>query len=128
MVPLDKIWKVKLISPSAAQLASNTGLSPLQAQLLINRGIADNKSARSFLYPRLGDMADPMLFKDMGRALQVILKAIENREKITIYGDYDADGLTGTALLIHFFSSLGLAVSFYIPSRLERLRPQQTGN
>ena len=119
MVSLDRIWKVKPISPQAVQLASDTALSPLQAQLLINRGISDNESARSFLYPRLGNMADPMLFKDMDRALQVILKAIENREKITIYGDYDADGLTGTALLLNFFSSLGLAVSFYIPSRLD---------
>ena len=117
-MPLDRIWKIKPPSPQALQLASDTALSPLQAQLLINRGISDNESARSFLYPRLGKMADPMLLKDMDRALQIILKAIENRDKITIYGDYDADGLTGTALLINFFSSLGLAVSFYIPSRL----------
>jgi single-stranded-DNA-specific exonuclease len=63
-------------------------------------------------------MADPMLMKGMPDALDIILRVIENREKITIYGDYDADGLTATALLLNFFSNLGLPVSFYIPNRL----------
>ena len=63
-------------------------------------------------------MADPMLMTGMSDALAIILKAIENRKKITIYGDYDADGLTATALLSNFFSSLGIQVSSYIPDRL----------
>ncbi|MBW2167892.1 MAG: single-stranded-DNA-specific exonuclease RecJ, partial [Deltaproteobacteria bacterium] len=112
------VWKLKPPSPSASQLAHEAGLSTLQAQLLINRGISTPTQAMSFLNPRLNNMADPMLMTGMSDALAIILKAIENRKKITIYGDYDADGLTATALLLNFFSSLGIQVSSYIPDRL----------
>jgi single-stranded-DNA-specific exonuclease len=64
-------------------------------------------------------MADPMLLKGMEDAVAVILKAIQNHKKITIYGDYDADGLTATALLLRFFSFIGVPVSSYIPDRLK---------
>jgi single-stranded-DNA-specific exonuclease len=64
-------------------------------------------------------MADPMRLKDMDDATATIIKALENREKITIYGDYDADGLTAAALLFNFFSSLRVPVSYYIPNRLK---------
>ncbi len=113
-----RIWKLRPPSPHASKLANETGVTPLQAQLLINRGITDTPSAISFLTPRLSNLTDPMLLKDMDRALEVILDAIQNRDNITIYGDYDADGITATALLMNFFSSLGIAVSFYIPNRL----------
>jgi single-stranded-DNA-specific exonuclease len=119
MVPIDKVWKLKPPSPLASQLSVEAGLTPLQAQLLINRGISDRESVRSFMRPQLAHMADPMLMKDMVEATTIILKAIEDREKITIYGDYDADGLTGTALLLNFFSSIGTPVSYYIPNRLQ---------
>ncbi len=112
------IWKLKSPSPSASRLAREAGVTPLQAQLLINRGVSIPAQVTSFLNPRLGDMADPMHMTGMPDALDIILKAIETREKITIYGDYDADGLTATALLVNFFSSLGIQVSFYIPNRL----------
>ncbi|MCD4718031.1 MAG: single-stranded-DNA-specific exonuclease RecJ [Desulfobacterales bacterium] len=118
MLPSNTVWKLKPPSPSASQLALEAGLTPLQAQLLINRGISDPSQAKSFLCPRLADMADPMLLKDMDFALAVILKAVEDRKKITIYGDYDADGLTATALLLNFFTCLGIETSFYIPNRL----------
>lgn len=118
-MPPAKTWKLRPSSPMASQLAHEAGLTSLQAQLLINRGISDPGRADSFLYPRLADMADPMLLKGMGDAIETILEAIENREKITIYGDYDADGLTATAILLNFLSSLGAPASFYIPSRLK---------
>ncbi len=116
---VHKAWK--LIPPSAlvSQLAHEAGLTPLQAHLLLNRGISDPIQAESFLCPRLTNMADPMLMKDMDDALGVILNAIDNKEKITIYGDYDADGLTATALLLNFFSSIGITISYYIPNRLK---------
>lgn len=101
------------------KLALETGLSPLQAQLLINRGISDSESALSFLHLRLADMVDPMLLKGMADALTLIREAADNKDRITIFGDFDADGLTATALLYKFFSSLGLPVSYYIPNRLE---------
>jgi single-stranded-DNA-specific exonuclease len=119
MLPPNTVWKLKPPSPLASQLALEAGLTTLQAQLLINRGISNPSQAKSFLCPRLDCMADPMLLKDMDRALAVILKAVEVRKKITIYGDYDADGLTATALLLNFFKCLGIETSSYIPNRLK---------
>jgi len=119
MVPPNTVWKLKPPSPLASRLALDAGLTPLQAQLLINRGISNPSQAELFLCPRLANMADPMLLKDMDCALAMILQAVEDREKITIYGDYDADGLTASALLLNFFSCLGIEVSSYIPNRLK---------
>ncbi len=115
---MTKIWKLRPPCPSASDLANETGITPLQAQLLINRGITDTSSALSFLTPRLSDLTDPMLLKDMDMAVEMIVGTIENQENITIYGDYDADGITATALLVNFFSSLGIQVSYYVPHRL----------
>jgi single-stranded-DNA-specific exonuclease len=115
---MTRIWKLRSPSPHASSLANETGITPLQAQLLINRGITDTSSALSFLTPRLSDLTDPMLLRDMDMAVEMIVGAIENQEKITIYGDYDADGITATALLVNFFSSLGIQVSYYVPHRL----------
>ena len=118
-MPPPKTWKLQPPSPIAPQLAQKTGITALQAQLLINRNISNSKQVDLFLNPRLANMADPMSLKGMGDAVDTILSAIENREKITIFGDYDADGLTATAVLVHFFSSLGITASSYIPSRLK---------
>ena len=115
----DKIWNIKDPSPIAPKIAGECDLSLLQSQLLINRDIADKESVEAFLHLRLADMADPMLMKGMRHALPVILKAIKHREKIAIFGDYDADGLTATALLFNFFAMLDLPVSFYVPNRLD---------
>ncbi len=115
----DKVWTIKPPSPLTPKLALETGLSPLQAQLLINRGISEPGSALSFLDLRLAGMIDPMLLKGMDDALMLIREAADNRVRITIFGDYDADGLTATALLYNFFSILDLPVSYYIPNRLE---------
>ncbi len=115
---MTRIWKLRSPSPRASSLAHETGITPLQAQLLINRGITDTSSALSFLTPRLSDLTDPMLLKDMDMAVEMIVEAIKNQESITIYGDYDADGITATALLVNFFSSLGIQVAYYVPHRL----------
>ncbi len=115
---MTKIWKLRSPSPDASNLAHETGITPLEAQLLINRGITDTSSATSFLTPRLSNLADPMLLKDMDVGVEMIVGAIENQENIIIYGDYDADGITATALLVNFFSSLGVRVSYYVPHRL----------
>ncbi|MGD8229572.1 MAG: single-stranded-DNA-specific exonuclease RecJ [Desulfobacteraceae bacterium] len=115
---MTKIWKLRSPSPYASNLAHETGIKPLEAQLLINRGITDKSSAISFLTPRLSSLSDPMLLKDMDMGIEMIVSAIENQENIIIYGDYDADGITATALLVNFFSSLGVRVSYYVPHRL----------
>ena len=130
MAPPDKFWKFKTPSlpahashwrptPLASQVSSEVGVTPLQAQLLINRGISDGESVRSFMRPQLADMADPMMMKGMDEAIATILKCVKNKEKITIYGDYDADGLTATALLVNFLSNIDIPASYYIPNRLK---------
>jgi len=114
----NKIWKLHSASPYASRFALDLGITPLKAQLLLNRGISDRDSAISFLYPRLSCLLDPMLLKDMDKAVDSILCAVENHENIAVYGDYDADGITATAVLLNLFSSLNIRASSYIPDRL----------
>jgi len=115
----DTIWKIKDDPPSAPWLAKKVGISRLLASLLIHRNISSPDSAKSFLSPRLGALRDPFLLKDMDRAVELIAGFVAEKKRITIYGDYDADGLTATALLVDFFSRLDTPISFYIPHRLE---------
>ena len=115
---MKTLWKLKPPSSLVPELAHATGLSSVEAQLMMNRGLKDAQAVSSFLSPRLSDLDDPLALKDMDQAVALILEALENREAITIYGDFDADGFTATALLYNFFSSLGIPVSYYIPDRL----------
>jgi single-stranded-DNA-specific exonuclease len=114
-----RVWRLTPPSPNSSQLAVEAGITTLKAQLLLNRGIQHADSAASFLSPRLSDLADPMLLKDMDIAIELIMETIERHEQIAVYGDYDADGITATALLLNFFSELGVPLSWYIPNRLE---------
>jgi single-stranded-DNA-specific exonuclease len=98
-------------------LTTSLALSPLLCQLLINRGITDPAAAKAFLFPSLHDLPDPFLLHGMQRAVQRLLTALQQGEQIAIYGDYDVDGVTGTALLVTFFGELGLTVPYYIPER-----------
>lgn len=102
-----------------ADLAGQLNLSPLAGALLFRRGIRDKQSAAAFLNPSLKDLPSPDLLPDMMPAVERIIKAIEDDQQITVYGDYDADGLTSTALLTHFLTSLGARVDNYIPHRLK---------
>ncbi|CCJ34685.1 single-stranded-DNA-specific exonuclease RecJ [Caloramator australicus] len=86
--------------------------------LLISRGINSKEKADIFLNPDLRLLYDPFLLKDMDRAIDRIDEAIKKREKIYIYGDYDVDGITSTAILYRAFNKLGVDVSFYIPDRV----------
>ena len=115
----DKHWNLKPVSPIVSRLAREAHVTPLQAQLLVNRGLGDKAAIQSFLTPRLSQMIDPMRMLGMDEAVNAIVEAMEDREKITVYGDYDADGLTATALLATFLSHLGLSVATYVPDRLK---------
>ncbi len=114
-----KNWILPPESPRVIRLAHEAHVTPLQAQLLVNRGLGDKAAILSFLSPRLSQMLDPMGMKGMDEAVNAIVDAMEEREKITVYGDYDADGLTATALLATFLSHLGLCVDTYVPDRLK---------
>lgn len=102
----------------ALQLANALKISPITAQVLVNRGVTNLESAEGFLHPKLQQLHDPFFFADMEKGVDRIIKAIRNSERITIYGDYDTDGATSVALLIKYFDSVGVKVDHYIPHRI----------
>jgi single-stranded-DNA-specific exonuclease len=89
------------------------------AQLLINRGVADAQSGSAFLRPRLTDLISPELLPGVKQASQRIKQALTQKEKITLYGDYDVDGITGVAILWQILTLLGANVDYYIPHRID---------
>jgi len=96
------------------------GLSPLLLQLLSNRGLTEEKSIKSFLYGGINDLEEPFLLKDMDRAVERIDRAVKNGERIIVYGDYDVDGITATALLYRYFKEVyNYQIDYYIPRRKE---------
>lgn len=112
-----KIWNV--LRPDrdiANEIADGANISEIAALVLASRGVEDSKSALKFLAVQ-SELADPFLIKDMDVAVLRILQAIEDEEKICIYGDYDADGVCSTALLYSYLSNIGADVFYYIPSR-----------
>ncbi|MDE5964463.1 MAG: single-stranded-DNA-specific exonuclease RecJ, partial [Eubacterium sp.] len=101
----------------ASALSEKLNIDPLIAFLLVSRGIDDELSASSFLYGS-DTYTSPYSLKDMDKAVARINRAIDNDEKICVYGDYDCDGVTSTALLFSLLESLGANVAYYIPNRL----------
>lgn len=113
-----KIWNVsKLNREAARRIAANSGVPQLAACVMAARGIKDEEAA-SDLLPDDGELFDPFLMKDMERAVSRITAAIENGERICIYGDYDADGVCASTLLFSNLSDIGADIFYYIPSRL----------
>jgi len=100
-------------------LSKELNISPILARLLINRGTKEALSARRFLKADLKDLRDPYLFQDMEKAVDKILKVINNNERILIYGDYDVDGLTSVALLFSILKELTTNLYYYIPNRFQ---------
>ena len=94
------------------------GVHPAIRQHLKTLGIVNNKELGSYLFPSLSDLPQPTLFKSMDRAVTLLIEAIENNSEILIWGDYDVDGITATALLVLFFKELGISVKHYIPNRI----------
>ncbi len=100
------------------KIISELNCPDLVAELLVRKGLTESSEIRKFFKPKLEDMHDPYLFKDMGKAVDRILRAIENHEKITIYGDYDVDGTTSTSVLYLGLTSINAVVDYYIPHRM----------
>ena len=92
-------------------------ISKLVATILVNKGLEENKQIEKFLNPTRNDFYNPYLMPDMEIAVSRIIKAIENKEKIIIYGDYDVDGITSITVLKKFLLERGAIVSEYIPNR-----------
>jgi single-stranded-DNA-specific exonuclease len=116
--PTSKKWRFKNSDfDSSLTLASEVDVSPFAAQLLINRGIKTAAEARSYLYPSLDGLHSPFKLAGMDKAIERIHKAISRGEKICVYGDYDTDGTTATALLLNTFRQMDVLVDYYIPNR-----------
>ena len=94
-------------------------ISELVAKILLNRGIEEYEKIQKFLHPKIDDLNDPFLLNDIEIAVNRIIEANEKKEKVTIYGDYDVDGITSIAVLKKFLTELGMNVEYYLPSRLE---------
>ncbi|MFA5536202.1 MAG: single-stranded-DNA-specific exonuclease RecJ [Bacillota bacterium] len=100
-------------------LAKELGISPITAQVLINRGVDTSEEAEIFLHGTLKDISSPWQFSGMIPAVNRIIEAINNKEKVLVYGDYDVDGMTATALLVLYFRAVGMDPGYYIPNREE---------
>jgi single-stranded-DNA-specific exonuclease len=107
------------ILAAAITLTDGEATSPLLAQVLINRGIETSHQAELFIHPETAELPSPLTeFPDLELSLDLLVDAIANKSKIAICGDYDADGMTSTALLIRALSALGADVDYAIPSRM----------
>ncbi len=114
-----KRWNISEPHERAAELAARLKTSPLLAQVLLNRGLSTPEQCQTFLRPSLKDLHDPSLIANIKPAAERIAKAIRDKEKIVIYGDYDVDGITATSILWHAIRLLGGVVDFYIPHRID---------
>lgn len=113
-------WIVASPEPVAvAAVSAGAGVSPLLARCLLNRGLMDAPAAAGFLQPRLRGLADPFLIPNMERAVARLLAARAAGETVLIFGDYDVDGVTSTALLWESLTALGWKASYYLPNRLD---------
>ena len=116
---MNKKWQIyETDEHKVEKLKEKYKINNLLATILVNRGITSEEKIRQFLEPTRQDFYDPYLMKDMEIAVERIVKAIERKEKVIIYGDYDVDGITSTTVLKKFLKDLGLEVSYYIPNRL----------
>jgi single-stranded-DNA-specific exonuclease len=101
------------------EIAKEHNISEILASILVSRGVTQKDEIDIFLNPTRNDFHDPYEMPDMEKAVDRILKAIENKEKVIIYGDYDVDGITSTTVLKKFLYNRGLDVGYYIPNRLD---------
>ena len=117
---MNKKWQIYETNQEQIEdLKNKYGLNDLLATILSNRNITEEEQIRLFLNPTRNDFHDPFLITDMDIAVERIIKAIENKEKVTIYGDYDVDGITSITVLKSFLKEIGLETSVYIPNRLD---------
>lgn len=116
---MNKKWEcINADETQVTQIVKEYKVNSLIAKILVNKNIVSKEQIDLFLNPTRQDFYDPYLMPDMEKAVNRIEKAIINKEKILIYGDYDVDGITSTTVLKRFFKDRGIDVSYYIPNRL----------
>jgi len=119
LAPAAPVWKTRRVDEAAVErLAAARALHPLLARLLVARGISDPEAVGRHLQPSLMDLHDPRLLPGMDAACERIVRALGGGETILVHGDYDVDGVTGTALLVRLLRQLGARVEWHIPNRL----------
>ena len=111
-------WNKLPLDPACSTFARENGISPITAQVLINRGLNDKDTVYKYLNTSSKDLPDPFLINDFERALSLLSSAIDKNKKIYIYGDYDADGVMSTVILYRALSELSADVHFYVPHRV----------
>src|SRR4051812_30377958 len=112
-------WNIAAPHAQADELARRLKCSPVVAQVLLNRGVSELDDCQNFLRPSLKCLHEPSLIPNLTRAADRIARSIRDKERIVIYGDYDVDGITATAILWHAIKLLGGEVEYYIPHRVE---------
>ena len=117
----ERQWLIKPVpdEEKSARLATELGIDRVLADLLVQRGVETFEDARSFFRPRLEDLHDPFLMKDMDKAVERVHQAVVGGQKILVYGDYDVDGTTAVAQVYSFLKQFTPKVSFYIPDRYD---------
>ena len=116
---MNKKWQIyETDKEKVKKVSDQYKINELLATILVNRNIIQEDDVRLFLNPTRDDFYDPFLITDMKVAVERIIQAIENKEKITIYGDYDVDGITSITVLKSFLKDVGLETVAYIPNRL----------
>lgn len=116
----NKRWNVKcgsLENSLVEEISLSLGVTPALASILINRGYKSEDEAKAFICKNQEILHDPFLLNDMDKATDRLISAIENKEKITIYGDYDVDGVTSVCILYLYLEKAGALVDYYIPCR-----------
>jgi len=104
---------------NAREIAADLGIPNIIAQILVNRGISEKEDIKRFFYPKQEHLSDPRKLPGMDKAVNRILEGLARREKMIIFGDYDVDGITATALLYLVLSRFGADVTWYLPDRVE---------
>ena len=114
-------WKIKELTPeeqtAAERLSAELDISPVAGRILAGRGIRTAAEARAYIRPSLDSLHDPFLMQDMGAAVDRLCRAIDNHERIMVYGDYDVDGTTAVALMYSFLRTQTDNLIYYIPDR-----------
>lgn len=112
-------WLLKPVPENAADLAADMGLHPTLAILLAQRGVTTAQGIRDFLVPKLASLGDPCVLPEMMILVERILKAVDGRQKVALYGDYDVDGVTSMALMHLVLKAYGLHTHLFLPSRMD---------
>ena len=112
-------WLLKPAVEGAAELGADMSLSPLMAQLLVQRGLTTVEMARDFLVPKLATLGDPTVLPEMNLAVERILRAVDAKQSVVLYGDYDVDGVTSMALMHLILKAYGLETHLFLPTRME---------